>query len=111
MTKNIIRISLGILCGLVGVGYVLAAPAPELQLRCGNRALVGEALRKDFNETPVAIGLALGRSDAKHNKVLEVFSSPEGSWTLTLTDLKGQTCLIFSGEAWENLGVGKGDLR
>ncbi len=39
-----------------------------------------------------------------NNAVVEVFASAEtGSWTITVTSVRGLTCLVASGQAFEDL--------
>jgi hypothetical protein len=35
--------------------------------------------------------------------VLEVFASDTGSWTITVTLPSGMTCLVATGQGWEDL--------
>jgi hypothetical protein len=77
---------------------------------CAARATVIERLTEEYGETRQSIGLA------RNNSIVEVFASLEtGTWTITVTDTSGITCLIAIGQAFENTGVDltpikKGDL-
>jgi hypothetical protein len=35
--------------------------------------------------------------------VIEIFTSASGSWTIVVTRPDGQTCLVASGQAWEDI--------
>jgi hypothetical protein len=50
-----------------------------------------------FSEGRKAIGLVSG-----YKSVVELFVSVKGTWTLTLTNTKGVTCIIGAGEAWQD---------
>ena len=64
---------------------------------CGARAKVVERLASQFGETRRGIGLGT------RNRVVEIFASPEtGSWTITVTLPEGRTCLIATGQDWED---------
>ena len=42
--------------------------------------------------------------------IVEVFASARGTWTMLMTDVTGQSCIVAAGEGWEinvaALGVG-----
>ncbi len=63
---------------------------------CGDRAKVVERLASKYGESRQSIGLGA------NNQVMEVFASLEtGTWTITVTQPSGQTCLIATGQAFE----------
>lgn len=65
---------------------------------CAPRETVLDRLASGFGETRQSIGL--GAND----HVIEVFASREtGTWTITMTNAQGLTCLIASGQAFETL--------
>lgn len=65
---------------------------------CAPHAQVVERLAAGYGETRQSIGVG---SD---NTVVEVFASLEtGSWTITVTAAGGPTCLVASGQAFQNL--------
>jgi hypothetical protein len=72
----------------------VALPA-RAQAVCGERAELVRRLAAEFAEVPVGRGLSAD------GRMVEVFASPEGSWTLVATRPDGQTCLAAAGEAWE----------
>ena len=78
---------------------VLAAfslPA-EAQVACGERAIMVEKLASNYAERPVAMGLT------SKGAVLEVFTSEIGTWTFLITMPDGLTCMVASGQNWEDL--------
>ena len=63
---------------------------------CGNRELVVERLTTKYGESRQSIGMA------PQGRVVEVFASLEtGTWTITVTNTSGLTCLVASGQAYE----------
>ena len=65
---------------------------------CGNRDLVVERLTNKYGESRQSIGMA------PKGRVVEVFASQEtGTWTITVTMPNGITCLVASGQSFENL--------
>ncbi|KUF12657.1 hypothetical protein [Pseudoponticoccus marisrubri] len=95
MTENFVKL------GLLSAGLVLGAATlvDAQQLRhCAPRAAVVERLAITYGETRQSMGLG------SNNAVMEVFASPEsGSWTITVTLTNGMTCLVASGQAFEEL--------
>ena len=68
------------------------------QTVCTTHAEVTKHLDRRYAEAPVGIGLA------SNGGVIEVFSSGDGStWTIVITKPDGMSCVVASGEAWENL--------
>ena len=65
---------------------------------CAPRDQVVERLAGKYGETRQSMGLG------SNNAVMEVFASDEtGSWTITVTMTNGMTCLVASGQAFEEL--------
>ncbi len=64
---------------------------------CGERSGVIKTLAKAYKENPTAMGLAAGGG------MLEVFSSPAGSWTILVTQPTGTSCIVAAGEEWESI--------
>jgi hypothetical protein len=85
-----------ILAALV-IASSLAAPTALAQSVCGSHKTVADALAKRYAETPISMGVTIGGA------VVEIYASPEGTWTLLITQPNGVTCLIAAGKDWENL--------
>jgi len=65
---------------------------------CGDHTVVVERLASSYGEARQSIGM----SSANH--VVEVFASPEtGTWTITVTQAGGPTCLVASGVGFQAL--------
>jgi len=85
---------------LVSVVAVLAAffmggSVVWAQSACMPRDALLEKLSRKYRETPIAAGLA------SNGQVVELMSSPGGlTWTLVVTTPSGISCLIASGQAW-----------
>jgi hypothetical protein len=74
---------------------VMAAPASPL---CASRPEILKQLSNRFKEAPVALGLA------KNGSVVEVLTSNDGeTWTIMVSQPNGPSCLVASGEGWEEL--------
>lgn len=74
------------------------ATAQQGSRNCGPREMVIERLAEGYGETRQSMGLGA------NNAVIEVFASSEtGTWTITVTRPNGLTCLVASGQAFEEL--------
>jgi hypothetical protein len=93
MTRDILAASLGL-------GALLAATGPAFSQspNCAMRQHVLDRLASAYGETRQSIGLG------SNNQVVEVFASTEtGTWTITVTNPNGLTCLVASGQAFEDV--------
>lgn len=91
MRITLLSLSFGLVAGL-------AIPAQAQQGTCGPHALIVERLATGYGESRQSIGLA------PNNTVVETFASAEtGSWTITVTNAAGITCLVAAGQAFEYL--------
>jgi len=65
---------------------------------CAPREIVLDRLSATYGETRQSIGLGT------NNQMIEVFASDAtGTWTITMTQASGMTCLVASGQAFETL--------
>jgi hypothetical protein len=95
MQKTLFALSLGI------AGYLLAAHGVMAQqAQCAERQTIVESLQDRYGETRQSIGLA------QNDGIVEVFASTStGSWTILFTAPNGSTCLVASGQNYENTGT------
>lgn len=86
---------------LLLLGSVVGPPSALAQSRtdgpCGGHVSVAEKLKQIFDEQPTSIGLA------SSGAVIEIFTSPVGTWTIVLTNPQGVSCLMATGEHWEDM--------
>ena len=94
MKNQIVGLSLGVGAMLWATHHAFAQGTRH----CGERAQVVNRLADGYGETRQSIGLGAD------NSVIEVFASEEtGTWTITVTLPNGMTCLVASGQAYEEL--------
>jgi len=74
-------------------GPAAAAPA------CGERARLLEHLDQRFAEKRQAIGLSADGG------VLEILASSNGSWTILITYPSRPTCVLATGQGFENIAL------
>lgn len=102
MNPRIFALGLGIGAILLTSQALRAEPAQN----CADHGLLVARLAERYGETRQAIGLA------GPGHMVEVFASDEtGSWTILVTDLAGQSCLIAAGEAFERTEAESGTAR
>lgn len=70
--------------------------ASRLSVLCGSRDAIHAQLERKYGELPVSRALLAGR-------VLEVLASRKGTWTMTMTTPAGASCIVATGEAWQQL--------
>ena len=93
-TKMILGVA--VLSSLIALSSAVAANAQARN--CGPRTMVVERLAEGYRETRQSIGMAA------NNVVVEVFASvSSGSWTIVVTQPTGISCLVASGQGFENL--------
>lgn len=82
-----------------GILALAATQASAQQSRnCAPRDVVVERLADGYGESRQSIGLGA------QGAVVETFASDEtGSWTITVTNPSGLTCLVASGQSFETL--------
>lgn len=83
----------------LAVGLIAMTKSAQAQAMCGERSAVLGNLEKMYSETPVSMGLS------GNGAVIEVLTSPSGSFTIILTRPNGLSCVMAAGENWEDLPI------
>lgn len=65
---------------------------------CADWKEITEHLEKEYGEVAVGAGI-----DISGTRMLEVYASPSGSFTVLVTIAGGDTCLVASGQGWQTL--------
>ena len=90
------------LIAVMAGGITLARPvtAQTVSPVFGDRTKVINSLSAKYSEEPVAVGVTA------NGGVIEVLKAPDGkTWTILFTSPNGASCLVASGEAWQELEV------
>lgn len=96
------HLPLAILVGVTALTMTVIGTAnAQSKTPCAPRAEVVKSLDGLFNETPAA------RACVADGALMEVFVSSEGTWTMLLTSPQQMSCLVGSGDNWEDLPRGK----
>ena len=86
------------IAAILGAAFIALLATPVgAQTVCGERAKFIEMLGSKYLEQPVSMGLT------STGAVIEVLTSPKGSWSILLTYPTGSTCMIAAGDTWEAL--------
>ncbi|MBT4889011.1 MAG: hypothetical protein HON65_05620 [Rhodospirillales bacterium] len=88
------KIKLSLLGALLLIMSALI-PQASAEMICAGHNSVSEKLAKVFDELPTSAGLS------SNGGMLEVYTSPDGTWTIVLTRPDGISCLMATGEHWE----------
>ena len=75
---------------------VSASGAQAQYSQCAERAEIIAHLAEKYQESRFASG-TIGQI-----AVMEVFVGKTGSWTVVITGLDGNSCIVAAGENWEN---------
>jgi hypothetical protein len=92
MARFLILIVAGIIFGSISAN---AAEKPP----CGERAMIVEKLNAQYKEVGQARGLVTD------TRIVEIFVSPQKSWTMLVSFPNGSSCIMASGEAWDQSPV------
>ena len=80
---------------LAAAAALLAAEAAAAPARCGARESIVRQLEQRYGETQRAFGIA------GEQRLIEVFASEGGSWTILLTGPGGRSCLMAAGRDYQ----------
>ena len=88
--------SLAVMLGSIAFGAVAAALPAHGQQPCPERQTVVDYLMQEFDEAPVAMGLA------NSGGLIEVLTNGQGNtWTILITTPDGRSCMIAAGQGWQ----------
>jgi hypothetical protein len=84
---------------------MIVPTAAVAQLTCIPRADLVKNLTERYNEHQTAIGL---ESAGEKSRMVEIFVSSTGSFTILLSYPNGLSCVAASGEGWRKIGKNVG---
>jgi hypothetical protein len=64
---------------------------------CADHDSIIKALANNYKETRRIMG------EVNPDSVMEMFMSPEGTWTMLVTNTKGMTCIAAAGKKWQEV--------
>lgn len=83
---------------LTGLAFIAPAAA---QVPCGDRDEIIRMLSEKYRETPHAYGVA------NQSSLVEIYTSKAGTWTILVSRPKGSSCIVGTGQSWEDLPAQK----
>jgi hypothetical protein len=93
MDDHLLALSLGLLLAAASV-----SPAFSQSANCAGHNIVTERLADGYGESRQSMALGAG------NTLVETWANLDtGTWTITVTQPGGPTCLVASGQAYERL--------
>ena len=78
------------------VSLLISAGSATAEQVCAPRDLAVNQLEKQFRENVSGRGLTVNGM-----RMIELFVSEAGSWTVLASDPAGLSCIIASGESWQ----------
>jgi len=104
-----------LLAGIGGVGTMAlalaisgSAQANSTRLsvpQCAEHEQMVEILAQEYKELPKALGIVRGE------RVMQLFVSEKGTWTIVVTKTSGSTCIVAAGQDWEEVPVDTSKLE
>jgi hypothetical protein len=87
--------------GFLTAALALALPAHAQGVPCADHETVMARLATGYGESRQSIGVG------GNNTVIEIYANIEtGTWTITVTQPEGPTCMVASGYGFEHLDEG-----
>ena len=80
----------------IAAALALSTLPAQAQLVCGGHSDVIAGLAQAFQQRQIGYGV-VGQA-----AVVEIYVSASGTWTMLITDVNGQSCILAIGEGWEN---------
>ena len=91
------RKMLGLACALLFSTLAASVVQAQSQSQCGPHDAIIKVLNAKFQENQRAIGLI------NEKAMMEVYISPQGTWTMVVTNDAGMSCVLAAGEAWDEM--------
>ncbi|MBI2718907.1 MAG: hypothetical protein HYX36_09110 [Rhizobiales bacterium] len=82
----------------MAVAFLAAmSTSAQAQMVCGDRTVILKALNGKYQEMPNGMGLAGEKT------LVELYTAKTGSWTILMTQPGGPSCIIATGQSWEQI--------
>lgn len=79
---------------IAGMSYIATPGSVAAEQTCGERDEFVQKLSQSYGERPSSVGLE------SKGRILEIFRSDKGSWTILATQASGISCIVAVGESW-----------
>ena len=96
------RLTGAVLAGVMALGTFLAAGGAHAsdERMCAKRDEITALLGDRYDEAPRAMGVSESGDAA-----FELYLSPTGTWTITMTTSNNLTCVMAAGKHWQQRGT------
>jgi hypothetical protein len=74
-----------------------AGSASAFEIQCAKHDQIAGRLAKKYSERPVGAG-TIG-----DERYMQLFVSPQGSWSVVVTKTDGESCIVAAGANWESM--------
>jgi hypothetical protein len=90
---------LSLLAMFAAISLISNTKTAQAAPQCGNHDKIVDVLDYKFKETRRVMGVVNSKA------VMEIFMSPQGTWTMVITDTRGISCISTAGEEWQDVPV------
>ncbi len=80
----------------IGAAMALAASPVQAQLVCGAHSDLVAGLAQAFQQKQIGYGVVGQKA------VIEIYVAASGTWTMLITGVKDRSCILATGDGWEN---------
>ena len=91
--------SLSLVAAFAAISLASIAGNAQAAPQCSGHDKIAETLGNKFKETRRIMGVVNSKT------VMEIFTSPKGTWTVVITDTSGLSCITTFGEEWQDVPV------
>ena len=91
--------SLSLAALFAAISLISNVKAVEAAPQCGDHDKIVDVLGHKFKEERRVMGVV------NSTAVMEIFMSPQGTWTMVITDTSGMSCITAAGEEWQDVPV------
>lgn len=88
---------------VAAAGTAVLPPAAHAQVICLDRTALVDSLSARLHQRQFGYGMV---SDTV---IVELYTAPDGSWTVVMTDVSGRACILAIGQGWQTTLAAPGD--
>ena len=84
---------------VAAVSLFIIAGGANAAAPCGSHDAITKSLTTKYKEARRVMGVVNAKA------VMEIFMSPQGTWTVLVTDTTGASCIIATGQDWQEVPI------
>lgn len=89
---------------VAAISFAGIAGKAEATPQCGDHDKIVDVLGNKYKEERRVMGMVNSKA------VMEIFMSPQGTWTMVITDTRGMSCITAAGGEWQDIPVATAGL-